>query len=501
MTAHRTTRNQPPTSTLPTPVPEPELAPEPASASARRPPRRGDRIGRFTVLDVLGRGGMGRVLSAYDPNLDRRVALKLVRCRSMAGDCEDNTARLMSEARAMARLRHPNVLTIYEVSEDDGRVFMAMEQVEGGSLRDRQARLRRNQASPWRAIVDLYVAAGRGLAAAHAAGIVHRDFKPDNVLVNREGEVRVADFGLSRALERPRRVANGTQPTRIPTVRESNGQGTPGYISSEQYLGRPVDARADQFAFCVALWEALYEELPFAGENEFEYATAVVAGQVRAPARERDVPVWIRRILERGLRADPAQRYPSMQALLAELWCDDPPAMRGRRTVAMVALTALFTILGVYPSFVEGDRGVGGVAISIAIALAGLLAVAGALRGRQRLSATNRRLFAVLFTPMAMSLAATGGAAMLGLDGDQTCMLLLLLWSALAATVAACLGVWLWIAAAGYAAAFVVASLAPAGLHFAIAAAHFTLMLNAIAIWGRRPAAQGKTGSGSKFTP
>ena len=474
-------------------------SPAPELPRGRRSPRRGDRIGRFTVLDLLGRGGMGLVLSAYDPNLDRRVALKLVRSRRSAGDQEDTIARLMTEARAMARLRHPNVLTIYEVGEDAGRLYLAMEQVEGGSLRDRQSRLRRERPADWRAIVDLYLAAGRGLAAAHAAGIVHRDFKPDNVLVDAGGEVRVADFGLACASERRYRVANGTQPTRIPTVRDSAGLGTPGYIAGEQYLGRVVDFRADQFAFCVALWEALYGELPFAGDNELDYAGAVVAGRVRAPKDEGEVPTWIRGILERGLRPDPAARYPTMQALLADLECDDPPAVRGGRTVAMIALAALFAVLAFYPTFFDGERGVGSVAASIGIALGGFLAVAAALRGRQRLTPYNRHLFGVLLTPMVMSLAATGGAAMLGFDGDRTCMVLLLLWAGMSATVAASLGVWLWAAAAGYAAAFVVSSLLPGVLHVAIAAAHFTLMLNAIAVWGRP--AQGKTGSGSKLVP
>jgi hypothetical protein len=232
--------------------------------------------------------------------------------------------------------------------------------------------------------------------------------------------------------------------------------------------------------------------------TELDYASAVVAGRVQPPASERGVPTWIRAILERGLRPDPAARYPSMAALLAELDCEDPTPVRKLRTVAMIALAALFTVLGGYPSFVETDRGVGGVAASIAIALGGFLAVAAALRGRQRLTPYNRHLFGVLLTPMSMSLVATGGAAMLGFDETRTCMVLLLLWSGMTATVAACLGVWLWAAAAGYAAAFVVSSLLPEALHVAIAAAHCALMLNAIAVWGGRPA-QGKTGSGSKL--
>jgi hypothetical protein len=467
----------------------------PATRGGRRTPRRGDRLGRFTVLDVLGRGGMGLVLSAYDPNLDRRVALKLVRDKVQAGDESD---RLMGEARAMARLRHPNVLTIYEVGEEGGRVYLAMEQVEGGSLRERQDRLRRQGRAPWRAILDLYVAAGRGLAAAHAAGIVHRDFKPDNVLVDREGGVRVADFGLAFSAERAPRVASGTLPTHIPTAREWSGLGTPGYIPAEQYLGRAVDARADQFAFCVSLWEALYGERPFAGAEEAGCARAVLDGRVSAPRGEREVPTWLRDLLIRGLRPDPADRYPSMDALLAELDCDDPTAVRSSRRIGMIALTGLFTLLGVYPVVIDDGHGLGGIAISIGIALAGLLVIAAALRGREPLTPFNRHLFVMLFTSIAVSLAATGGAAMLGFDEDQTCRVLLLLWSAMAAMVAASVEARLWIASAAYAAAFVASCLVPEALHLATGAAHCTLMLNAIAIWGGWPA-QGKTGSGSKL--
>ncbi len=440
------------------------------------------------------------VLSAYDPSLDRRVALKLVRRRLAAAGGDDTRSRLLIEARAMARLRHPNVLAIYDVGQDDGRIYLAMEQVEGGSLRDRQARLRRERPRAWRDIVDLYIAAGRGLAAAHEAGIVHRDFKPDNVLVDRGGEVRVADFGLAFAVERPRKVASGTAPTRIPTLRDAVGIGTPGYMASEQYFGRTVDARADQFAFCVALWEALYGELPFAGGDELEYAAEVIAGRVRPPRNERDAPAWIRPILERGLAPDPAVRYPSMQALLGDLACDDPPTVRGSRNAAMIALTALFTAVAAYPMIVRHQRGVGEVALSITAALIGFLAVAAAFRRRQPLTPYNRRLFAMLLSPMVLSLGATGGAAMLGLDGDRTCMVLLLLWAAIAATVAVCEAVALWAGSAAYIAAFVIAWLVPGALHLVIAASHLILMLNALAIWGGR-SARGKTGSGSKLAP
>ena len=209
-----------------------------------------------------------------------------------------------------------------------------------------------------------------------------------------------ADQSAPRAFatERPPRVADGTGPTRIPIAREWIGLGTPGYIPSEQYLGRVVDARADQFAFCVSLWEALYGERPFAGADEATYARELMAGRVRPARAERGVPTWIRDVLARGLRPDPQSRYPTMDALLAELDCDDPTAVRGSRTLGMIILTVLFTVLGAYPMFVEGDRGMGGVALSNAIALAVFLVVAAVLRGRERLTPFNRHLFALLFT-------------------------------------------------------------------------------------------------------
>jgi hypothetical protein len=187
-----------------------------------------------------------------------------------------------------------------------------------------------------------------------------------------------------------------------------------------------------------------------------------------------------------------------MDALLADLGCDDPPSVRGSRTIGMVILTALFTALGGYPAIAGEEGGLGQIAISIAAALIGLLAVAGALRGRQRLTPVNRRLFIMLLTPIVASLAATGGAAVLGLAPHHTCMMLLLLWAAMAASVAASAAVALWPAAAAYAGAFVIGALAPGALHVATAAAHLALMVNAIAIWGGR-AAGGKTGSASKL--
>ena len=197
----------------------------------------GATYGRFVVIGVLGSGGMGVVLSAYDPKLDRNVALKLLRPEVWSAASGGARERLQREAQAMARLSHPNVVTVYEAGQVGDREFLAMELVDGETLRAWQ----RAEPRAWRDALAIYIAAGRGLAAAHAAGLVHRDFKPDNVLIGRDGRPRVGDFGL---------VSVGAEPR---TVR-----GTPAYMAPEQWsAAEDIDARADQFSFCVALWEAI----------------------------------------------------------------------------------------------------------------------------------------------------------------------------------------------------------------------------------------------------
>jgi tetratricopeptide (TPR) repeat protein len=288
---------------------------------------RGDAIDHFIVIEKVGAGAMGVVFSAYDPPLDRKVAIKVV--RPGLGNAAALRARLLSEAQAMAKLSHPNVITVYEVGAIGESVFVAMEFVEGGTLRDwLQAEPR-----PWRDVVALFVRVGSGLAAAHAAGLVHRDFKPDNVLVGADGRVRVTDFGLvsvssGEAAARPGGVA--------PSLTQTGAVlGTPLYMAPEQHRGSRVDARADQFAFCVALFEGLHGVRPFDGELYPELADNVMNGRVREPPGTARVPGWLRRILLRGLLPDPDERYPSMDALLAALTWDP---RRTRRRVALAAI-------------------------------------------------------------------------------------------------------------------------------------------------------------------
>ena len=273
------------------------------------------RIGRYRVIGMLGRGGMGTVLEAVDDALERRVALKLLHPGVPARD----RGRLLREARALARLSHPNVVQVHDVGESP-QPFIAMKLVRGRTLAEWQ-----RARPPWRACVRAYLQAGRGLAAAHAQRLVHRDFKPSNCLIDDEGRVRVMDFGLARALDlgapsdghrtpRPDARAGDSRLTEEGTV-----LGTLAYMSLEQLRGKEVDARSDQFGFCVALWEALHGERPFAGSTAAALERALLHEQVRAPPRDSRVPPALRKVLLRGLSADPARRWRTMNELLAAL--------------------------------------------------------------------------------------------------------------------------------------------------------------------------------------
>jgi eukaryotic-like serine/threonine-protein kinase len=307
------------------------LSQEPAEAdleAADPPLPRGAKVGRYLLLDVLGRGGMGVVYAAYDPELDRKIAIKLVRAFSPTPVAQ---ARLLREAQAMARLSSPNVIAVHDVGTYGDRVFLAMELVEGGTLREWM-----RAQPPAREILKTFELAGRGLAAAHSAGLVHRDFKPDNVLVGKDGRVRVTDFGLARPV-----AAADTQATPEPVPERqlldkpltATGTlaGTPVYMAPEQLEGHPADARTDQFSFCVALYEALHGKRPFPGSSGKDLIEAIRSGKIEQPDAD-SVPAWLRTILLKGLAADPAQRFASMQDLLEALSRD--PAAAPRRASA-----------------------------------------------------------------------------------------------------------------------------------------------------------------------
>jgi serine/threonine protein kinase len=296
-------------------------------------------IGRYEVLRRIGRGGMGTVYVAHDPELDRKIALKVLRADRRSG-----RERMLHEARALARLSHPNVVAVHEVGLHDERVFVAMELVEGKTLRawleDRPGRT---------GIFEVFLQAARGLEAAHRAGLVHRDFKPDNVLIGDDGRVRVVDFGVAKAWGAagdslagpPTSATDSLDPTVRPEAASSSsssgaampnltltGQllGTPAYMAPEQFLGAPVDARTDVFAFCVTLYEALTGRRPFDGEDTAAVAWSVLQGQAR-PLEVSDVPASITTLVEQGLSREADRRPASLEGLVRALEAALAPAL------------------------------------------------------------------------------------------------------------------------------------------------------------------------------
>ena len=313
------------------------------------------KLGRFSLLRPLGRGGMGVVYTAYDELLDRVVAIKRVR-----GDRGDVhlLGRVLREAKALAKLSHPNVVQIFDVGESEGQVFIAMEYVQGPTLRAWVAERRRAGAGA-RELLDMFLQAGRGLAAAHAAGLVHRDFKPDNVLVGPDGRARVLDFGLvtARGAADPRPPLDGPAPAPAapavlslsdsgppepPLTRVGAIVGTPAYMSPEQWLGRQADARSDQFGFCAALHEALSGANPFPSTSLHARQTAILRGELQVGADALPVPPHVAAALRRGLSFRPEDRFPDLAALLAVL-AGDPAAVRRRRlrVAALLVFTGL----------------------------------------------------------------------------------------------------------------------------------------------------------------
>lgn len=343
-----------------------------------------ETLGRYVVLRPIGAGGMGIVYEAYDPKLERKVALKLLHAaRGPSGNSESKRAlqdRLLREAQAMARLSHPNVVTVHDTGTLAGQVFIAMEFVAGQTL----SAWLKEQPRPWPEVLRVFLQAGAGLSAAHAAGVIHRDFKPDNVLMAHDGRVRVTDFGLARPGPTSSASAVPLPPAlrRLPALNVSLTRsglflGTPAYMAPEQLIGPAggqapgsaersggpcigsaersgapcidsakrsgapsIDARADQFSFCVALYEGLYGERPFPATTLDGLRQALSQATPREP-RDSHVPARLRRALLRGLSRDPAGRYPSMDALLGELERSARP-----RWPRALAITGIVVILG-----------------------------------------------------------------------------------------------------------------------------------------------------------
>jgi len=314
----------------------------------------GETLGRYVVLYRLGTGGMGIVYAAYDPQLDRKVALKMLRRASSNPERRKRmTERLLSEARAMARLTHPNVITVHDVAVMGGRIFVAMEFIDGVTLTRHLA----GGEHDWRKVLDILLAAGKGLAAAHEAGLVHRDFKPDNVMLARDGRTLVMDFGLARALDpddggslrggspRPRTSGSDASDSGVLALPGADGKpvsrvaGTPGYMAPEQHRGKLTDARTDQFSFCVTMYESLYRQRPFKGDSPDEIADEIEAERITDPPPAPPVPGWVHTIMLRGMRARPEDRWDSMAALLAAL--NNDPAVHRRRWMVRGGVAAL----------------------------------------------------------------------------------------------------------------------------------------------------------------
>ncbi|EDM77401.1 serine/threonine kinase family protein [Plesiocystis pacifica SIR-1] len=320
---------------------EDTVAPGESGPGRRRPVvyARGGLIDRYVILDKLGAGAMGVVYAAHDPELDRKVALKLVR-PSADGVSGESRTRLLREAQALAKLDHPNVVGVHDVGTVGEQVWIAMQFVEGRTL----GAWKREARASWAEVLALMLQAGEGLAAAHEAGLLHRDFKPDNVMVGDDGVVRVMDFGLARAHREAPTDASSRAALEAAAVSTSPGlsaeltragamMGTPAYMSREQFAGDPVEATTDQFSFCVTLWELVYGERPFGGGSPFEIANAVATGERRAPPPGVSAPRWLRRACERGLAPEASARHPDMRALLTALERGQARerAKRGRR--------------------------------------------------------------------------------------------------------------------------------------------------------------------------
>jgi tetratricopeptide (TPR) repeat protein/tRNA A-37 threonylcarbamoyl transferase component Bud32 len=325
-------------------------------------PRQTVKISRFVLLERIAVGGMGEVYAAYDAQLDRKVAIKLLRPEVLATRTRARE-RLLREAQALARLSHPNVVQVYEAGEAGKQVYLAMELVHGLPL---DKWLKQHAPDPnrdWRIILDTFLAAGRGLAAVHAVNLLHRDFKPANVLVGTDGRVCVVDFGLARAaLEAPdsgqagqaRQAGQASPSPSLPGATDvdlpvevaadasrrltMSGMlvGTPAYMAPEQINVGEVDHRSDQFSFCVTLYEALYGIRPFDGEDFLTLRNSVTSGEIQAPPADSRVPGWIGRVLARGLATERDQRYPSMVELLAAL--DRVTTRKRQRWMAAAAL-------------------------------------------------------------------------------------------------------------------------------------------------------------------
>ncbi len=331
-------------------------------------PIAGARFGRYTILDEIGRGAMATVYTAYDEQLDRRVAIKLI---------HDRDTGVEREAQAVARVSHPNVVQIYEIGTFEGHPFIAMELVDGVTLGTWQ----RVRSRDIYEIIAKYAAAGRGLVAVHALGIVHRDFKPDNVLIDRDGRPRIGDFGLAHLRDTAGRREYATTLASSDELASHDDTivGTPAYMAPEQLYSPDVDERADQFSLCASLYEAVYGVRPFRGATIQELRASVRAGALQEPLPGRTAPPTLLALLRRGLAIDPANRWRSLARLLDRLdeldaRRDPAAAGRERRRVAIAVSVACIVVLGV--PFMGGADAAAALSIGPMTAMSGTFTLA-----------------------------------------------------------------------------------------------------------------------------
>ena len=502
------------------------------------------RIGRFAVLRTLGEGGMGVVYSAYDEELDRRVALKLL--RPGRDNSPRNQARMQREARAMAKLSHPNVVQVYEVGRFEEQVFLAMEFVQGRTL----GAWLKAQERGWQEILHVMLQAGRGLQAAHEAGVIHGDFKPDNVLIDAEDRVRVVDFGLARRAEpasasvraaasasvrgaavpgeagrsqaaaaavpgeagqslagrpapapapAPPRSADDDSGHQAAEERRSNARiaGTPAYMAPEQHRHSPADQRSDQFSYCVTLFTALYGVHPFAGGSLLELVINLTDGKVRAVPAGTAVPAAIHAAVVRGLAVDPDQRWPALAALLDHLEgisgrARDPEfdlsvAKRQRVVLALIIAVSILSIsVAIIVSSPKNLLPTPGTnALAGALINTVLLAVIYAFRGSLLKNTINRRVTAWLIVSSLAMLVHRTIAIVLGLPVAATMALDLLLLGSIAAMAAITIERWIgWTSALLFVSA-VLAALLPGVSSVILAVAVVGVFCLAVLFWSR----------------
>lgn len=313
--------------------------------------RRGEHFGRYLLLEELGAGGMGVVYQAFDPDLNRRVALKIIRTQatSESGNsrsASDQRSRMVREARALARLSHPNIVAVFDAGQRGGEIFLAMELVRGQTLREWLAATQPD----WPAILNVFIGLARGLSEVHRGDLIHRDIKPDNIIVGEDGIAKILDFGLVHTREDP--------PQRLTLVSESHSGdsrdmpsseltqagtilGTPAYMSPEQHEASEITAQSDQFSLSVTLYEAMYGVRPFSGVQRLRLFAAIMRGRLERPLIRRKLPTWLHEIIIRGLRAQPGLRFASMDA-----WLEAVDEGRHRRSRSLRRALVASTCLG-----------------------------------------------------------------------------------------------------------------------------------------------------------